>query len=240
MADDRNRLIEYDKLCQEATKKVGSGLYDEAESLFNQAIECNPQPLDAYMARSNVYIKLEKFDLSRKDAERVIQALRPKQNDPSTHNVLASAFMKGGVASFRLGEYGRAKDFFKEGMKFDSSTNTGFNQWLIWCDEKIAKFAVHGKKAEANEKIAKANEQPKADDSCQQNIPMPPPKIKHDWYQTETTVVVEVRIKGLDKTQVKVEFDKKSLVRTTYTDELFLNKTQGLINTLLTRYKSST
>ena len=33
---------------------------------------------------------------------------------------------------------------------------------------------------------------------------MPAPKIKHDWYQTETHVVVEVRIKGLNPAEVKV------------------------------------
>jgi suppressor of G2 allele of SKP1 len=38
-----------------------------------------------------------------------------------------------------------------------------------------------------------------------------PNKIKHDWYQTETAVVVEVRIKGLKKEDVKVEFAATSL-----------------------------
>ena len=37
------------------------------------------------------------------------------------------------------------------------------------------------------------------------------PKIKHDWYQTETHVVVEVRIKGLKSDEVKVEFGAASL-----------------------------
>ena len=37
------------------------------------------------------------------------------------------------------------------------------------------------------------------------------PKIKHDWYQTETQVVVEVRIKGLKSEDVKVEFGPSAL-----------------------------
>ena len=37
------------------------------------------------------------------------------------------------------------------------------------------------------------------------------PKIKHDWYQTETQVVVEVRIKGLKSEDVKVEFGPAAL-----------------------------
>ena len=37
------------------------------------------------------------------------------------------------------------------------------------------------------------------------------PKIKYDWYQTESTVVIEIRIKGLNKDQVSVEFDRREL-----------------------------
>ncbi len=36
-------------------------------------------------------------------------------------------------------------------------------------------------------------------------------RIKHDWYQTETTVVVEVRIKGLSADDVKAEFSAAAL-----------------------------
>ncbi len=35
---------------------------------------------------------------------------------------------------------------------------------------------------------------------------MPEPKVKHDWYQTETTVVVEVRLKGCTQDKVKADF----------------------------------
>jgi len=43
------------------------------------------------------------------------------------------------------------------------------------------------------------------------NNEMPVPKIKHDWYQTETHVIVEVRIKKLDPNDVKVDFHEVSL-----------------------------
>ena len=36
-------------------------------------------------------------------------------------------------------------------------------------------------------------------------------KVKHDWYQTETHVVIEVRIKGLKPETVKVEFGESSV-----------------------------
>ena len=226
MAVNQSRLDEYNRLCQAATKEAASEHYEEAEALFNQAIEINPQPLDGYMVRCKVLIKLEKFTLARNDAERVIQALRPKEDEQSVHNTLSSAFMMGGVASFRLGEYDRAKDFFKEGNRFDSSSKTGFNQWMIWCDEKTAKLKKIAAENEKVEKIATAEaatstiakEQPttstpsaNAEETTPVNISMPTPKIKHDWYQTESAVVVEVRIKGLSKDHVTVEFQPRSL-----------------------------
>ena len=36
-------------------------------------------------------------------------------------------------------------------------------------------------------------------------------KVKHDWYQTDTSVVIEVRIKGADKDKVKCDFSPASL-----------------------------
>ena len=38
-----------------------------------------------------------------------------------------------------------------------------------------------------------------------------PPKVKHDWYQTETHVVIEVRVKGLKPESVKTEFGPSTL-----------------------------
>jgi len=40
---------------------------------------------------------------------------------------------------------------------------------------------------------------------------MPDTKVKHDWYQTETHVFIEVRIKGLKPESVKTEFGSSTL-----------------------------
>merc|ERR1719458_2498345 len=40
---------------------------------------------------------------------------------------------------------------------------------------------------------------------------MPVPKISHDWYQTETQVVVEVRIKKLKADKCKIEIGETNL-----------------------------
>ncbi|XP_042233596.1 protein SGT1 homolog isoform X2 [Homarus americanus] len=40
---------------------------------------------------------------------------------------------------------------------------------------------------------------------------MPVPKIKHDWYQTESHVIITILIKNLKKDDVKVDFTEKTV-----------------------------
>lgn len=40
---------------------------------------------------------------------------------------------------------------------------------------------------------------------------MPTPKITHDWYQTDQYIIVEIRVKGLQQDQVKIQFETTSL-----------------------------
>ena len=61
MAVNQSRLDEYNRLYQAANKEAASEHYEEAESLFNQAIEINPQPLDPYMVRCKVFDKVGKI-----------------------------------------------------------------------------------------------------------------------------------------------------------------------------------
>ena len=44
-------------------------------------------------------------------------------------------------------------------------------------------------------------------------------RVKHDWYQTETSVVVEVRLKGCRSEDVKVDFAPRSLSLTAKTGD---------------------
>merc|ERR1712241_788268 len=72
-------------------------------------------------------------------------------------------------------------------------------------------MAKTDKNNESNTEKKKTEETPKEFTPKPEEIQKEQPKIKHDWYQTETTVVVEVRIKGLDKDQLTVEFQPREL-----------------------------
>ena len=120
---------------------------------------------------------------------------------------LSRAFLRSGIASFNLGKYAEAKNCFQKGQQHQDEM--GIKQWITWCDEKMKKLGIQAddnrqENAEINNST-KGDEPTKVetaslselkiespsntimveDDSL---LKMPIPKIKHDWYQTETQV----------------------------------------------------
>ena len=106
-----------------------------------------------------------------------------------------------------------ARNCFVEGQKLGEEA--GLKQWLTWCDEKIAKFGP-GPGAKKQDEAKKEPEPMKTESQEAAAAPqdpqaMPVPKISHDWYQAETQVVVEVRIKKLKADECKIEIGDTDL-----------------------------
>jgi len=195
--------------------------YPAAIDLYSSALGLEPHFAECMVARAHAYIKADKFDLAKKDADKAIDILRASsETSPTT----AKAFLRSGVASFHLGRYREAKNCFTEGQKLGEES--GLKQWMAWCDEKIKKFGdfAPGVKPAAAEpktdnkevvtpsaKAASPEVTPPSDTAAPDPNAMPVPKISHDWYQTETHVVVEVRIKKLSADQCKVEMGDTTL-----------------------------
>ena len=88
----------------------------------------------------------------------------------------------------------------------------GIKQWITWCDEKMEKLGIKYEKEEQSLEakeitkqvkeglslsMAKDTKEPQSEEkgnkfvacnSSSEQLQMPIPKIKHDWYQTETQV----------------------------------------------------
>lgn len=204
--------------------------YQSAIDLYTSALSLEPHFADCLVARSHAYIKADKFELAKTDADKAIDIIRASSD--STSPVAGKAFLRSGVASFHLGRYKEARNCFVEGQKLGEEG--GLKQWMSWCDDKIKKFGdnasgvktaaapstaeVKMDTAEATPALDIAKATPalketnaQASTSAYEQSAMPVPKISHDWYQTETTVVVEVRIKKLSANQVTVDFHPTSL-----------------------------
>jgi len=196
-----------------------SETYSSAVELYTSALSLEPHFADCLVARAHAYIKSDKFDLAKNDADIAIDISRASSE---TSPIAAKAFLRSGVASFHLGRYKEAKNCFTEGQKL-ADREAGLVQWMSWCDEKIKKFGdfAPGVKPEPIKEVVNKEEavppKPAATTPSDPNtaIPdpnaMPVPKISHDWYQTETHVVVEVRIKKMSADQCKIEMADTSL-----------------------------
>jgi len=221
--------------------------YENAIQLYTAALGQDPLYADCMVARAHAYIKKDRYQEAKKDADKAIDILRSTEEGKGSM-VLAKAFLRSGVASFHIGRYREAKNCFSEGQKLGEEP--GLKQWMSWCDEKIAKFgdvapgvadtSPAAKKSSekssdilslSSSSITAASKQPpnqqnKDSDGDKQkdlgvktseapasvqNTQMPTPTIKHDWYQTETNVVIEVRLKKMKNEDVTVEISESAL-----------------------------
>jgi len=214
--------------------------YKAAAELYTAALGQDPLFADCMVARAHAYIKLDKFSDAKKDADRAIDTLRSTEEGKSSM-VLAKAFLRSGVASFHLGRYREAKNCFSEGQKLGEEPGLKqWMSWCDEKIAKFGDVAPTAKVddvAPTAPSVRETNNVPTlrtaatggCDDVGKNNASeqsennqvtveanyeagaMPLPKIKHDWYQTETHVIVEIRLKKMKNDDVKVEFCDSSL-----------------------------
>ncbi|XP_046764119.1 protein SGT1 homolog isoform X1 [Gallus gallus] len=96
----------------------------------------------------------------------------------------AVALLRKGLGEYHIKNYASALESFKEGQKLDNVDDT-FTVWIKRCEEML-----NGSQTEVQPLSA---------------------KIKYDWYQTESHVIVTVMIKNAQKDGVRVQFSEKEM-----------------------------
>ncbi|KAM4699765.1 protein SGT1 homolog isoform 2-T4 [Discoglossus pictus] len=114
----------------------------------------------------------------------VLDAKRSLELQPNN----ANAFLRKGEAEFHLQNFKDAEDTFTKGQTLDSSDST-FTIWIKKCEEKI-------------------NVSPTTKSTTEQPASL---KYKHDWYQTESHIIITIMIKNVQKNDVQVQFSDKEL-----------------------------
>lgn len=199
-------------MSEEASKKFSLGNeafvdedYDAAIKYYSEALELANQNFDYYLKRCNAYIKTENFEGALKDADMSI-----KYNDKNS-----KAWQRKGFILFSLEKYEAALQSYKTALSLDGENNQ-IKEWIRKCEAEI------NLKDSSNDNdqikvglssIEKQKEDPptmkqETSPSQQQQTAK---KINHDWYQTETHVVITVLVKNLKKESVSIGFNVKSL-----------------------------
>lgn len=115
-------------------------------------------------------------------------AKKAQQLEPS----LPLAFMRTGIAEYHLKNYKSSHAAFIQGQQLDGS-NQDFEMWIRRCEEMTRKEGQNG--------------------SADRRTPATPP-VKHDWYQTESQVIVTIMVKNVSKDAVHISFTEKELSAT--------------------------
>lgn len=97
----------------------------------------------------------------------------------------AVALLRKGLGEYHIKNYASALESFKEGQKLDNVDDT-FTVWIKRCEEML-----NGSQTEVQQPLSA--------------------KIKYDWYQTESHVIVTVMIKNAQKDGVRVQFSEKEM-----------------------------
>ncbi|XP_052588611.1 protein SGT1 homolog [Peromyscus californicus insignis] len=95
-----------------------------------------------------------------------------------------TAFLRKGMCEYHEKDYASALDTFAEGQKLDSA-DANFAIWIQRCQE--------------------------TQNRSESEVYLHQSKIKYDWYQTESQVIITLMIKNIQKNDVNVEFSEKEL-----------------------------
>ncbi|XP_060089536.1 protein SGT1 homolog [Heteronotia binoei] len=159
---------------------------DPAAAVQKLTVALKEQPDNSgyYCQRASAHILLQNYHDAVTDAKDALAL------DPSN----ATAFLRQGIGEYHMENYRAAMRSFTEGQKLNSADET-FTVWIKRCEEAF------------NRKLqAEVLEDSKALQHQSQT-----PKFKHDWYQTESHVIVTIMIKNAKKEDVSVQFSEKEL-----------------------------
>lgn len=178
-----------DQLFLEANELFDRREYDHALSCYNQLIDESTQSgssvdskllVDYYFRRALTHDQLDQFQLASKDLCKCLEIL---EKEESASGLLVRCYFRLGLCEFKLENYSAASVALYKAQQLGSQ-ETNLYSMLQTCREKLSKQPVS--KPESNSIVS--------------------PKIRHEWYQTDSYVYVSIFIKQLRPEDVSVEF----------------------------------
>lgn len=215
---------------------LATGDFSAAVAYYTEAISVNSQAVDYYIKRSTAYTRLSSpdHDAAFKDAE-IALVLATKR---AKREFITQAQLRRGIALFGLQRWADAKQCFAWVKKGDEKEKT-VDIWDMKVDGKLKGLPEADDSREAAIKELPDVELPKEgakkpetkaassengpqtvasngvpEDAVEpktEGVQTPASKIRHEWYQTQDTVVVTLFAKGVPKDMAVIEVQKRSI-----------------------------
>ncbi|KAJ1966269.1 Cochaperone protein [Dipsacomyces acuminosporus] len=188
-----------------ANKQTGKALFQQAneayfdddfkrsESLFTQAIAADASEGDYYLKRAQVRNKLGKNEEAAGDALKAANITSGKSEQLRTYY---KALLLHGEWSFDLKNYDEAAESLRKAAKINPN------------DEKVKTLL------EKVEPLTTPVPEPApAVEEATEQKPAAParPKVRHEWYQNDSFVIIEVFVRNVKKDALEVEILDNSL-----------------------------
>ncbi|XP_032878193.1 protein SGT1 homolog isoform X2 [Amblyraja radiata] len=167
---------------------------EKAVEALNAAVELDLNVAENYCQRAYAHILLRNYKEVVKDASKALE-LKPNY---------ALAHLRKGIAEYHLKMYQSSLESFTRGHELDAE-NDSFSSWIKTCKGHLEST---GQQDGNNEEETHKHQ-------------MTARQIKHDWYQTDSHIIITIMIKNANKDDVKVEFAEKSI-------ELKMKKTEAM------------
>lgn len=202
--------------------------FSAAVTHYTQAIAINSQAVDYYIKRSIAHTRISPSDCAAalNDAE-VALTLASKRGK---RELIIQAQLRRAIALFSLERYGDAKAAFnwvKEMNKDEKSLHI----WAAKVDSKLKALSEDDVKARTSiqrypdikvpeqKKETEASKLPPSEPAQGTSnataqpevVQTPANKIRHEWYQTDDTVVVSLFVKGVPKDKASIDIQDTSL-----------------------------
>ncbi|ORZ14107.1 SGT1-like protein Git7 [Absidia repens] len=170
--------------------------YDEALDLFTQAIQAEPKNPEFILKRCVVYQKLSKYQEAATDAKTALKILEESQG---SRTLLARAHLQTGITQHHLKNYTEAQQHFEASKELNPTEKT-LVTWLRKNADKIPKV----------EPSPPVVPQVLGESSAVKPTPQQA-RVRHEWFQNESFITVEVFMKNIKPDTVSLEFFETSL-----------------------------
>jgi suppressor of G2 allele of SKP1 len=207
---------------------LSASQYPEAIQHYTSAISANPAAVKYYIGRSTAYQRAKEYPEALADAE-IAVVLAHKR---ATRELIKDAQFRRAQNLFFLERYGDAEFVLDVVKEMDPKEKT-LPIWTMKVAAKVKDLPEDDKKRKvtvqkvpnvevpsapaapttpkpASSSKAEETKKTEAPAAPKPVVPTPANKIKHDWYQSNDSVTVNILAKGAPK-DATVEFDKDTL-----------------------------
>ncbi|KAJ1999129.1 Cochaperone protein [Coemansia thaxteri] len=187
-----------DALYHQAVEAYADDEFEKAESLYTQAIAANNTDGMYYLRRSQVRLKLDNKTDAASDAQ---MAATLTENKSNMLRQYFKALLSHGTLASELGNYDEAAESLRKAYTINPS-----NQEV--CDLLAKVEPLTTPKPEPAAPAADA-----AADAAENEAPAAParPTARHEWYQNDEFVILEVFIKRVQKDAATIEFSDRGV-----------------------------